>query len=217
MDKPKSTRLRLLDFLRAHPDSTAADLARGLRLTRADVRYHLNLLLSEGVVAETGKRVRGRGRPARSLRLTSTVNPQRFDLMANALLSVNLAGLNPKETCAYLGQIALQLIATVSPPSSSTASQTAKSQSLAGRLVESIARLNDLGYRARWEAHADWPRIILEHCPFSALYAEHPGLEQLDAVLLEGLLGMPVVQLSSQAKGLAGVHAIYGIETSQKI
>jgi predicted ArsR family transcriptional regulator len=212
----KSTRLRLLDYLRAHPDSTAADLAHGLRLTHADVRYHLNMLLAEGVVVETGRRIRGRGRPARTLRLASAVNPQRLDLLAKALLAENLAGISRAEKDAFLRRISSRLAELAQPSGRRGKSNSSRLQSLATRLVDCVARLNDLGYRARWEAHADSPRLILEHCPFSTLYPEHPDLERLDAILLETLLGTPVRLLPVQEKGFGDVHAVFAIVDRQQ-
>jgi predicted ArsR family transcriptional regulator len=73
------------------------------------------------------------------------------------------------------------------------------------RLVRAVARLNELHYRARWEASAAGPRVILGHCPYTAIVADYPELCRMDAFLLETRLGSAVTQtakLQLNAKGL---------------
>jgi len=227
----KSTRQRLLDYLRAHPDATAADLARGLRLTHADVRYHLNLLLGEGVLAVTGRRRRGRGRPGRTLRLASAVDPQRFDLLSSALLSETLSDLSPEEQESFLRRLAerLGVLPVQVEKGENGVKRSAQRKageggrqasvltphptSLAARLVTAVARLNDLGYRARWEAHAVSPRLILEHCPFSSLHNTHPELRRLDILLIETLVGEKVRRLPTIRSGWGEPYAVLVIDT----
>ena len=69
------------------------------------------------------------------------------------------------------------------------------SGSLTARLVGTIQRLNELGYPARWEAHAAGPHLILESQPFDELSAQHPAATKLDIYLLEALLGAPVKRI----------------------
>lgn len=227
----KPTRQRLLEYVRVHPDATAADLARGLRLTHADVRYHLHLLLDEGVLAVTGTRRRGRGRPARTLRLASAIDPQRFDLLSSALLSEVLADLSSGEKVSFLQRVAERL--SVLPFQAEKGENGGKRNSqrrageggrqpsavpppptsLATRLVNAVARLNALGYRARWEAHAVSPRLILEHCPFSSLHSTHPELRRLDALLIETLVGERVEQVPATRRGRGEPYAVFTIET----
>jgi predicted ArsR family transcriptional regulator len=62
------------------------------------------------------------------------------------------------------------------------------------RLVRVVERLNELHYQARWEASAAGPRLILGHCPYAAIVADHPELCRMDAFLLETRLGWSIEQ-----------------------
>jgi len=64
------------------------------------------------------------------------------------------------------------------------------------RLVRTVSRLNDLHYQARWEASAAGPRLILGHCPYAAIVADHPELCRMDAFLLKTRLGPSVKQVA---------------------
>jgi len=92
------------------------------------------------------------------------------------------APLNEKE--AILEKIALRLA-----PDSMTITKN-----LTQRLTQAVQHLNQLNYQARWEAHADGPRLILGHCPYAAIIDRHPELCRIDSHLLEQLLGQPVTQ-----------------------
>ena len=186
----KSTRQRLLDLLRNKPGSTAAELSRALQVTQADVRHHLSNMIEEGLVITAGRNRRGRrGRPARRFSLTALTLQDNFDILSKALLTTSLDDLPPDAETAYLQRVARHLAGEFTPRGP-----------LAQRLVQAIEQLNTLGYQARWEAHADAPRMIFERCPFAALRPEFPELCQLDTYLVEFLLGETVTQIESNAQ-----------------
>ena len=194
----KSTRQRLLDILKSRPNTTAAELSRALKLTQADVRHHLSNMVDEGLVVATGYQRGGRrGRPARKFSLAAAALKDNFDLLSSALLAVSLQNISSPDRMVFLRDVAAQLVG-----------KHASGGPLAQRLVGAVVRLNELGYQARWEAHADAPRLILEHCPFASLLPQHPELCQLDACLLEILLKEPVAQIESLAHEDGG-HCIF--------
>ncbi len=183
----KSTRQRLLDILKSRPNTTAAELSRALKLTQADVRHHLSNMVDEGLVVATGYQRGGRrGRPARKFSLAAAALKDNFDLLSSALLAVSLQNISSPDRMVFLRDVAAQLVG-----------KHASGGPLAQRLVGAVVRLNELGYQARWEAHTDAPRMILEHCPFASLLPQHPELCRLDACLLEILLKEPVAQIES--------------------
>ena len=185
----KSTRQRLLDILNSRPNTTAAELSRALKLTQADVRHHLSNMVVEGLVVATGYQRGGRrGRPARKFSIAAAALKDNFDLLSSALLAVSLQNLSPPDRIIFLRHVAAQL-----------AGENTSGGPLGQRLVGAVVKLNELGYQARWEAHADAPRLILEHCPFASLLPQHPELCQLDACLLEISLKEPVAQIESLA------------------
>jgi predicted ArsR family transcriptional regulator len=77
---------------------------------------------------------------------------------------------------------------------------------LTQRLGLAVQRLNEMGYQARWEAHRDAPRLFLGHCPYLAILPEHPELCQMDAHLLENLLGVPASQVKKRAQDSRGAR-----------
>lgn len=183
----KPTRQRLLDILNNKPDCTAAELSRALQLTQADVRHHLSNMVAEGLVVATGHQRGGRrGRPARQFSIAAATHRDKFDLISSALLAASLHNLSPSGERAYFQRVAAHL-----------AGENIPSGALAQRLVGTVEKLNELGYQARWEAHADSPHLILEHCPYAPLLSQHPELCQLDASLLEILLREPIIQIES--------------------
>lgn len=188
----KPTRLRLLDYLKRHPDSTAGELARVLQLTHADVRYHLNLLCEEGAVLITGRKRKGRGRPGRRYRLAAEAPQERSDLLAGALLAEISPGLTPPEQEALLRRIAQRLLAS-SAPGAGPRQPGPRGRGLSGvDLIRAVDRLNNLGYQARWEAHFGAPSLILAHSPFASVQASFPLLRRLDDLLVESILAVPV-------------------------
>jgi len=72
-------------------------------------------------------------------------------------------------------------------------------------LYQSVQQLNEMHYQARWEARAEAPRVILGHCPYASVLTEHPEICQLDASLLEEMLGQPVEQAARLAKDGRGM------------
>jgi predicted ArsR family transcriptional regulator len=186
----KSTRQRLIDILKNKPNCTSADLSRALQLTPADIRHHLSNMLAEGLIIVTGHQHSGRrGRPARRFSMAAAAQKDNSDLLSSAMLAVSLKRLSPKGQRAYFRRVAAQL-----------AGENIPTGPLAQRLVGTVEKLNELGYQSRWEAHADAPHLILEHCPFAPLRSQHPELSQLDVSLLEILLREPILQIESLAQ-----------------
>jgi predicted ArsR family transcriptional regulator len=224
----KNTRQRILDYLGAHPDATAGQLANRLRLTHADIRYHLNLLLGEKRVLKGDRQMqlRSRGRPARSYRLAASFDQGNFQLLSAILLAEILSDLSLAEQEVFLGRLASRLARGHAHSGESAQGSAPEDQqrfvpgdrpSMSTRLVRAVLRLNDLGFQARWEAHAESPQLILQRSPFSPLHAEQPALDELERRLIETLLVSPVRRVPvSNALLSRGVHAIYRvIATSQ--
>jgi predicted ArsR family transcriptional regulator len=185
----KPTRQRLLEILENRPGATAADLSRSLQLTQADIRHHLSNMVQEGLIIPSGHLHSGRrGRPARRFSLAASEYKDNFDLLSKALLVTAFEGLSPDEGNAFLKRVADHLI-----------SRTPVSGPLSQRLVQAVRQLNELGYQARWEAHAEAPKIIFERCPFAALRPQHPELCQLDSQQLEIMSGESITQVESSA------------------
>lgn len=202
----KSTRQKIIEYLQDKPISSARQLSRALQVTPANIRHHLSVLKKEGVVEEAGSRpASGRGRPTRLFTLTQVSQQHNLALLAAALLDELLDGSQPEERAAAMQRLAQRL-----QPSSTGAG------SLPQRLYAAVRSLDGMHYRARWEAHAHSPRLILGHCPYLSIVADHPELCSLDASLLGALLGVPVVQLEKLARDDRGaVHCIFALKQNE--
>jgi predicted ArsR family transcriptional regulator len=185
----RTSRQRLLEYIRNHRYVTVAELSDMLRMTRANARHHLTILEQQGLVRGAGERPaeQGRGRPARLYTLAEATQAHSLGALASVLLEM-LASERPKEQQPGLyQQVACALKSSGSQP-------PPVSRSLTQRLSQTVQQLNQLNYRARWEAHAQGPRLILGHCPYAAILSHHPELCQIDRYLLQELVGAPVEQ-----------------------
>jgi len=197
MTKPNA-RQQILVHLQAHPGATAAELARALGVSAANVRRHLSILLSDGRARVIGERQgqagQMRGRPVQLYGTGEALTADNLPGLADAALSAWLDALPDAQRAAALQALAARLVPAMPAGGS-----------LPRRLAQAIEQLNRLHYRAHWEAHAGGPRLIFESCPYAAIIGQHPELCRMDRFLLQGLLGMDVSQtarLELNARGL---------------
>lgn len=204
-----TSRKQILDYLDNKPLTTTAELSRALKMTPANVRHHLRVLIEEGAVevAERGPS-NGRGRPIFLYSRTQQSQSHNLDGLAHATLKTQLSDRSDEERSRALQQIASYMAqAEDRPPASQQAHQQASLLvSLTHRLNHAVQRLNEMGYSARWEAHSQAPRLRLGHCPYLAILPEHPELCQMDAYLLEDLLGVPATQTKKRAQDSRGAR-----------
>ena len=199
----KSTRQRILDLLSNQDQISAAEISRAISVTQADVRYHLSRMVEEGLILTAKPKHTGhRGRPARRYTLVSKLRQDNFELFTRALLTSARNNTSVEESNKLLQDIAIQIAGEVEPGGP-----------LGTRLVQAVDQLNLHNYQARWEAHANAPRVIFDRCPFASLRPEFPELCQLDAELLSNLLDEPVTQINSNAH-LSDGYCLFNI--SQK-
>jgi predicted ArsR family transcriptional regulator len=202
----KSTRKQIVDLLENQDSATAVELSQVLLLSAADVRHHLLALRREGVIEavkeksplaneQEGSSKRPVGRPPQRYRLSARARADRFDRLAEALLEEILDEVPPHEKEALLRRIAARMAGSAKPGGS-----------LASRLVQAVQQLNELHYEASWEARPGDPQVKLSHCPYAAILPQHPELCQLDAELLETMVGVPAVQTARQARDASGAR-----------
>jgi predicted ArsR family transcriptional regulator len=191
----KTIRQRIIAHIQAKGSVSAAELSRALRMTPANARHHLAVLLDEGAIVSAGRRpAQGRGRPGSIYILAGQRREHNLDRLAGALLDA-LDGTTDSRQNESLARLAYRL-AGVGP---------AAGETLTRRLNEAVKRLNEQHYAARWEAHAAAPHVILGHCPYAAILPEHPELCQMDGALLEALLAAPVTQIARLAMDSQGL------------
>jgi predicted ArsR family transcriptional regulator len=182
-----TTRHRILEYIRSKKAATAPEIGSALHMTAANARHHLSALRDEGVVLVTGQRPqKGRGRPVDLYRLAQPLTHHNLDGLAHSLLIELLKDAPEQEKEAYLERISHHLTSGISPTT----------KNLTQRLTQAVQRLNQLNYQARWEAHAQGPRLIFQHCPYAGIIVEHPEVCAIDRHFLRLLLGLPVQQVS---------------------
>jgi len=183
-----STRERILALLRENKTVTVAGLSHAWGLTRAGIRYHLNLLVKEGLAeiipCDPNQRV-SRGRPALRYRLTTQISSNNLLALCSALLEVYIESLPAEER-----EQALRLTAQY------MAGEIADTDSPTQHMNQVINTLNRHAYQARWEASPVGPRIILRNCPYAVILKQHPALCQFDRLFLEQLSHLPLTQVA---------------------
>lgn len=204
----KTSRLRLLDYIRDRRLVTTAEISKAFRMTQANARHHLEVLRELGLVEVVGQRSqKGKGRPAWLYGLSERTLGHNLDNLTNALLAEIS---RESDLRATLQRIAYRMTSASDPVINDATGQPVPTmspgkRSLTHQLYEVIQRLNNWNYQARWEAHTEAPHIVLGHCPYAAILPEHPELCQLDANLLEILIGAPVSQTSKQVPDSQGI------------
>jgi predicted ArsR family transcriptional regulator len=186
-----TTRHRILQYLAQHRTSTARQVARAMRVTPANARRHLNILASDGRVEAVDQKQLGRGRPEKIFSLSGTMKGDNLEGLVRAWLE----GVPKSRRQAILEEIGRESLAP---------QEHQPHGNLAGRLSAIMECMNAMHYHVRWEAGNDGPRIILGHCPYKTVITSYPELCQMDAALLEEILGIGVVQTSKLQKKLGG-------------
>lgn len=202
-----TTRQQILQILESKGSASAAEISRFLHVTPADIRRHLALLQRQGLIVPAGVAPRrGRGRPSRRFQLAQPALPNNLPRLSHALLEALRARLEPAEFESALKQAAEALRAAQPPEPASAPGAASPSQ----KLAHAVQLLNQMHYKAHWEAHKAGPRLIFNRCPYAAIIQDHPELCVLDQRLLEGLLGFPVELIARLAPDLQGVlHCIF--------
>ncbi len=184
------SRQKILTYLKAHPGVTAAEMARALRVTPANIRHHLAALVKDGL-AQSASRAGGRGRPEKIYRVSDSSLGDNLPMLVEVLLE----NVPASELDATLEHLAARLAGTT--PEQRTI--------LHRRLSAVVDRFSSLNYHPRWEAHAHGPRIILAHCPYTAVIAKHPELCRMDALALQKILSQPVEQTAQMESNERGI------------
>lgn len=183
---PATSRQKILEYLKRNRAVSAREIARVLRMTPANARRHLSILVADGRVTSTLERDGERGRPEKRYRLSEALAGDNLAALAEALLTEAGRGL----TIEAVGKrLAGEAVPSHLP--------------LARRLAAAVECLNVMRYQAHWEAGPLGPRVMLGHCPYAVIIERHPELCRMDSALLERLLEGENVQ----AERVESAHA----------
>ncbi len=168
----ESGRRRVLELLRSTPGALGVkDLAAQLGLHANTVRFHLNRLVTAGLVTREVEEHRGPGRP----RLTFTAVAQHeieggqrsYQLLADMLAGF-IADTSPDAAAqaVELGRTWGRYLATTPAP----AKRVTEEESLR----ELLHVLNDIGFSPLLaEDDSQQPQVLLRHCPFLEVASAH--------------------------------------------
>ncbi len=197
-----TARQKVFDYIQKHRTVSAAEIARDLRMTQANARHHISLLRKNGQVEIVGKRNAGDrgGRPVKIYGISRSILGDGLPALSHHLLEEMLGSVNARQKAGLLKKLGQRLAGSGTSGTSSMV-----------RLTETVRHLNKLGYHARWEAHASGPRIILGHCPYAAIIANHPELCEIDSGLLGECLGEHVEQILKLEGGVGKGFCVFGV------
>ena len=200
-----TARQEVFTYIRKRRAVSAFDIARDLTMTPANARHHLSILKRDGRIEVVGKHSAGikGGRPTKIYGINRKILGDGLPALSHHLLEEMLGSVNPRQRAGVLKKLGQRL--------ASPHKNGAGISSPMIRLTETVKHLNKLGYQSRWEAHAEGPRIIFGHCPYSAIIQKHPELCDMDAGLLGACLGEDVEQIEKLAGEGIG-FCVFGVE-----
>lgn len=181
--------------------SSAAILAKKLKITPAGIRRHLDALIASGVLIardpyQTASDSRGRGRPSKVFVMTD-LGREKFehsydDLAVSALRFMSDSSPNLVLEFAKARAKDLQKRALVKIESSQNLSE--KSKALA-------KFLSDEGFAANNHSQGIGEELCQNHCPIAHVAAQFPELCEAETQAFSEILGTHVQRLATIAHG----------------
>lgn len=189
------SRLEILRIINECPNTTVIDIAEKLGLAPISVRYHLNLLERDGMIAI--KKVRGTvGRPFNTYSITDIGRdrlPHSYDVLAARILTEIKQFATPEQIEKMFQSMAESITAS-------------RQLQLTGSTVQAkidnlVELLGAEGFLARWEeTNGDY--LLKEYnCPYQRVRQNHPEICALDKQIISSILQAPVELNSCIADG----------------
>lgn len=192
-----TARQKILNYIDEQQSATVEELSRVFKVTPANIRHHLSILVGQGCLKIIGqKSCPGKGRPAQIYSPAQLSNQNNLDQLTDTLLTTLFNTCPPDQRQALSQSIATHIANKC----------VLDKYNPTRRMYSSIRALNRMSYQAHWEAHIENPRIMLGHCPYLSLLDHHPEICQMDAYLLQELMDSPVrlvEKLTLNDRGLA--------------
>jgi len=164
------------------------EIARAIRRSPLATRYHLGLLIGEGLVAAENTVHRQLvGRPQMLYTLAERAHthlPKQYDTLAEELLAEVMRTFGEKEARALLRRAGRRLAETASPLRRGARIET--------RLNRATDFLSARGYLARWEKSEGDATLRIGNCPYHHIAFAHRQTCEMDLALIGGLLELPM-------------------------
>lgn len=182
----QASRQKILEILKARGEMTVDELGSDLGLTTVTVRHHLDVLRSEGLVADPVVRHRATpGRPQYVYRLTEQAAdffPKAYDALADNIIAW-IKERTPDEVGPVFEAIAERMSAEAPQPSPEASTED--------RLNRAVECLNKKGYLAHWERTDQGYLLHTSNCPYLSIAGHHSELCGMDLALVGTLVGEP--------------------------
>lgn len=164
------------------------ELARATRRSALATRYHLALLIDEGLVAaDQVDHQANVGRPQVLYALADQAHeylPKQYAWLAECLLAEMGDALGAKEKRAFLRRVGKRMAMT-----GMAARRGARTET---RLERVTHFLGERGYMAHWEKTGAEFALHVCNCPYRQVALQHREVCELDLAMIGGLLNLPL-------------------------
>jgi len=202
------TRQRIIEYLKEKGQATVEELAEFVQLTPMAVRYHLNVLQRDNLIAaSTVRQSAGRGRPQQVYALTQAADDL-FPVDYYSLTDYLLAELSRR-----LGDDGIdELFASIAARLAREAPALREGQTVEARLDEIKLFLENKGFVIDWEDSDDSYRIHAYSCPYRQVAQEHEQVCLLDERVIGTMLNTTPRRIACLNKGDG--HCTYEVSKS---
>ena len=183
-----TSRQKVFEVIRKHQLVTVSELNHFLEMTPANIRHHIAVLKANGLVERIDSRKKiGRGRPEAVYAVSNVFNEDGLETLIEGIFKLWFSTLSQDELIQKMQSIARYLAGD---------GVDIRIISINKKLTMCMNYLNDLHYKAKWEASPSGPRIKFGNCPYRKIINLHPELCLMDNYLLEELVGIKLSQVS---------------------
>lgn len=202
------TRQRIIEYLKEKGQGTVDELANAVDLTPMAVRYHLNILQGDNLVATSAmRRQGGPGRPQQIYELTDAADeffPEDYHGLTNYLLDELSKRLGQDAIGGVFQSIADRLVDEAPSPQ--------PGQTFEERLNEVIDFLSEKGFSVCWETKDDDYLIHAHSCPYRQVVKSHGQVCQLDKQIISSMLDTSPTRVACLTTG--DDHCCYRVSKS---
>ena len=192
----QTIRSRILEILKRDGQASVSALAESLDMAAISVRYHLDILLADKLIAVSkAKRPRAVGRPQQIYSLTANADahfPDNFALLTAGVVRQLKEMLPPDKVGGCFRNLAKEMAAPIVQDSPA-------GEQLDERMDRVVSFLNEKGYLAQWEPASGL--LHTHNCPYTGVAAEHRELCCMDLALVESLSGQSCERVQAIADG----------------
>lgn len=200
-----TTRDHILQYLKAHGPTSAADLAEMLGITVVAVRHHLGALQAAGLVTTQEVR-RSVGRPHLAYSLTSSAEerfPTKYIQLSERLMDELKAVMPAPAIEALFNRMAEGMVADYA--------DRLRDKTLAEKMDVLMDILGAEGFMARWNRVGDTITLAEYNCPYVRLSQRHPEVCAFDKAVIRQVLAVDVEQTQCVRDGNG--HCTFSIVT----